>query len=78
MTHLLIVHGLVLLQVGSGGKGSAAFVADKRAHPSMQPHMSDEVANLFAYLSLVTHNDVGAVVVLTWEKLLPHPSCLQV
>jgi len=51
MTYLLIVHGLVLLQVGSGGKGSAAFVADKWAHPSMQPHMSDEVANLFTYLS---------------------------
>jgi hypothetical protein len=51
MTYLLMVQGLVLLQVGSGGKGSAANVADKRAHPSMQPHMSDEVANLFKYLS---------------------------
>lgn len=51
MAYLLMVHGLVLLQVGSGGKGSAANVADKRAHASVQPHMPDEVANLFKYLS---------------------------
>ena len=51
MAYLLIVQGLVLLQVRSGGKGSAAIVADKRAYASMQPHMPDEVANLFTYLS---------------------------
>ena len=51
MAYLIMVQGLVLLQVRSGRKGSAANVADKRAHTSVQSHMSDEVTNLITYLS---------------------------